>query len=146
MSAPFPSKAELGAAFQRINDQASGLLVVEAVLLEDMPGLFIEALAGNANALRVLRMVRQSVDRIERAPKNARMLCASCPRSLRQGRYIVAAAFPSCDDPAEGMAMAVCDRCASTREQAVERATFGLRRVWPDLRPIAVTHPEGGKA
>jgi hypothetical protein len=28
----------------------------------------------------------------------------------------------------------------------VEKATAGLRRIWPDLRPVVITHPGGGVA
>jgi hypothetical protein len=55
-------------------------------------------------------------------------------------------AAPSTQLPLSGVDFAICGACAADRARLMARAAEGLRLIWPDLRPIVVTHPEGANA
>ena len=42
--------------------------------------------------------------------------------------------------------MAICHRCGTTPGGIHAAAVASLRLIWPDARPIHVTHPDGGRA
>ena len=131
---------------QAVHDEAAGVLSVEVVQMPDLPRIRGAALAGNADAQRVLQVVRHALQGIVEAPRRKPMLCGHCPRPLAGGRFSIVAAFPSRDDASRGLALAICDGCGGTRDQVMEKAVLALRRIWPDGRQVAVTDPQGGRA
>ncbi len=137
---------DLADGIQKFHDQAAGLLCLHVVCPADIPDLLLQALAGDRLAGHMLRAVMEKTRRIETAPRHRRVLCASCPRGLRRGEYSVVAAFPYCDNPSRVIAMAVCSRCGTEPNAIVEKARLGLQGIWPGLRKVSITHPDGGTA
>lgn len=131
---------------QRVSDEAGGLLTLQVVQRTDLPALILDALAGSNEAAQTLRLVNDTVTSIQAAPHRRRMLCGACPRGLRDGRFSVIIARPARDDAAEGLAMAICAKCGPDFGAIQVAARVALARVWPDVRPVTVTHPAGGKA
>lgn len=74
------------------------------------------------------------------------MLCGSCPRPLLNNEFSFVITRPACDDPINAVALAICRKCGTTREDIQQKAVIALRRIWPDLRPITITNPAGGRA
>ena len=129
---------------QRVNDEAGGVLSLQVIQRGDMPALISDALAGSGEAMELLRLVRETMDGIQGAPRRKPMLCGSCPKALRNGRFSIVLAKPACDDPTQGVAMMICAKCGSSIGAIQAAALVALRRIWPDARPITVTHPDGG--
>jgi len=141
-----PSKAALQAGVEQITKEAGGLVDVMVVQLQDMPDILADAMAGSREALTLLNAINDTLTRIDAAPRRFPMLCVSCPRPLRKGRFSFGLALPQCDDPTRMLAVAVCHRCSTDRDGIKDRSVAGLKRIWPDLRPITVTHKSGGHA
>lgn len=140
------AKGAWAKGIEELHKEASGVLAVQVVQQADMAELLGYVLAGDPEAIRVLSVVRDALRRIQDAPRNRPMLCASCPKPLRNGAYAIIAAFPAHNDAARGMGLAVCRSCGTTDDAIQRKALEGLRRIWPDVRPVTVTHPEGGQA
>lgn len=141
-----PSKAALAAGLQRINVEAAGVIDLIVVRPIDAAEMLADAIAGSAEAMRLFRAISDASDRIAQAPKRTPMLCASCPRPLRGSGYAFVVALPAVDRPEQALAMAVCTCCATEPDAIKAKAVDALRSIWPDLKPIAVTHPGGGRA
>jgi len=131
---------------QRVNDEAGGMLTVQVIQQHDMPAMIAGALGGSAEAMQLLRLTNQVLANIQGAPRRKPMLCGCCPRALRGGRYAVIIARPACDDPTEGLSLAICRKCGPDFDAIQAKATVALARIWPNVRPVTVTHPEGGRA
>jgi hypothetical protein len=131
---------------QRVNDEAGGMLTVQVIQQHDMPAMIAGALGGSAEAMQLLRLTNQVLANIQGAPRRKPMLCGCCPRALRGGRYAVIIARPACDDPAQGLSLAICRKCGPDFDAIQVKATVALARIWPNVRPVTVTHPEGGRA
>ena len=50
------------------------------------------------------------------------------------------------DTASQGITMGICAACAIEPDDLLAKAREGLTRIWPDLRPVAVTHPAGSRA
>lgn len=131
---------------QRVNDEAGGLLTVQVIQQHDMPAMIADALCGSAEAVQLLRLTNQVLANIQGAPRRKPMLCGCCPRALRGGRYAIIIARPACDDPTEGLSLAICRKCGPDHDTLQVKAAVALARIWPNVRPVTVTHPEGGRA
>ena len=140
------SKAILRDGLERVHREAAGLVDVMVVRLEDAPDMMADAAAGDREARMLLTAVIDALARIDAAPRRAPALCVSCPRALKRGQFSFGFAMPRCDDPTAMIALAVCRRCATDRDGIKVRVMVGLQKVWPDLRPVTVTHPAGGRA
>lgn len=141
-----PTKAALQAGIERLTKEAGGVLDVMVIQLQDMPYILCDAAAGDRDALTILNALNDALVRIDAAPRRFPMLCVSCPRPLRKGRFSFGLALPKCDHPTGMLALAVCHRCSTDRDGIKARAVAGLKRLWPDLRPITVTHTVAGTA
>lgn len=129
-----------------VHDEAAGVLQVVVIRATDAVDLFSAALAGNAEAARLFRVVADASERIAASRETTRpALCASCPRTLRDNAFAFAVALPACDDPTNAVALAVCRRCARSTDDIRRKATFALKQLWPEARPIEV-HPTAGRA
>lgn len=144
MAPPAPSHSEQMAAIHR---EAAGVMTLDVVLREDMPDLVHAALA-NAQTFagKLLTRVNLALGDIAKAPATKPKLCATCPRLLGGGRFSIVLATPACDDPQTALALAVCHDCGTSRGAVRNKAIEALRRLWPDARPIDITHPDGGRA
>ena len=131
---------------QQVHAEAGGLLTLQVVQCGDMPALILDALAGSGEAVQTLRLTRETLANIEAAPRRKPALCGSCPRALRGRQFAIIIARPACDDPTQGIAMAVCARCGPDHGAIQAKAAVALARIWPDVRPISITHSHGGRA
>ena len=141
------SKSALQAGVDRLQVEAGGVLELIIVRPPDAVGILGEAIAGSETAARIFRAVSTAATGIAAAPRHRPMLCVSCPRPLRKKTpcsFVLV--LPKRADAAEGLTLAVCAKCATKREDIQVKALVGLRRIWPDLRPIEITHEDGGRA
>ena len=141
-----PHPGAWAAAIHSLHDEAAGLLVLDVVRRCDAPDLVLAAAAGDDYAARLLVAVNDALRNIEKAPTGAPMQCAACAAPLRLGRFALCIARPATADPMQGLGMAICHRCGTTRGGIHAAASASLRLIWPDARPITVTHPDGGRA
>jgi hypothetical protein len=129
-----------------IHHEAAGVLALNIVRPGDALNLVVASLEGDREATRLLRAVCDTVARVESAPKRKPMLCGCCPRALRGSGFVICVAIPDRDSPTNGLAFALCEHCSRDDTALGEKASSALRTIWPDLRPITVTHGEGGRA
>ena len=137
---------EWAASIYRIGDEVAGMLTLDVVWQCDMPGLIVEALGGDVEAVWLLQSVRRCLVGIQDAPAHAPMECAHCCKPLRGGRFAIGVARPDTSNPAHGLCFAICPRCGPTLEAIQAAAVAALRQLWPDLRRVSITHPQGGRA
>ncbi len=142
----FGTKAALSAGIEKLSAEAAGLLSVAVVQLEDLPNLVIDMMRGDPEAGILFTAVRNAISAIDNAPRRSPALCVSCPRVLRKGRFALCIAFPDKHDPAHALGLAVCRHCATDADGIKAKAVVGLKRLWPNLRPINITHKSGGHA
>jgi hypothetical protein len=139
-------RKEMAVGLQKMQAESGGVASLFVVRPCDAARLVACALAGNSEAAAVLQAVSRALDGIQRAPRRRPMLCASCPRPLRHGRYAVAVAIPDSGEASQALALAVCTRCATDPAEIGQKAFAGFRRFWPDARTIQISHPGGGTA
>jgi hypothetical protein len=131
-----------------INDEAAGMLDVNIIDADAGLEMIFEAALGNSEAATLMRAVSQAAARIKQAPRRAPTLCLCCPRAIKRltPTTVFGVARPAIARPSNALAFAFCDRCSADRGNLAAKAAIGLQRIWPDLRAIEVTHPEGGRA
>jgi hypothetical protein len=132
---------------ETVHREAAGVLELVIVEPEDMLLLILGGLSGDRRAKSTAIAVTDAICGISEAAKtSAPKLCGSCPRELTDNGYAVVVAMPQRDDPSTAIGMAICHGCATTEEGIRDKAMLGFRNLWPSLRPIAVTHQDGGRA
>jgi hypothetical protein len=132
---------------ETVHKEAGGLLELCVVRPEDMLLLILSGLSGDRRANATAIAVTDAICGISEAAKtSAPKLCGSCPRELTDNRYAVVVAMPQRDEPSTAIGMAICHGCATTEVGIREKAMLGFRNLWPNLRPIAITHQDGGRA
>ena len=131
---------------QQVSAEAGGVLSVQIIRQCDVPALILDALTGSADAAQILRMVNDTVGRIQAAPRRKPALCGTCSRAVVGTAYSIVLARPDRDAPTQALATAICSACGPTYDAIHAKAIIALGRVWPDIRLIAVTHPDGGQA
>jgi len=133
---------------QAINDEAAGMLDVNIIDATAGVEMIFDAAIGDVEAATLMRAVYQAAARIKKAPRRAPALCLCCPRAVRRltPATIFGVARPAIAKPSNALAFAFCDKCSADRGNRAAKAATGLRRIWPDLRTVEVTHPEGGRA
>lgn len=141
------SKSALQRGVERLAVESGGLVKFIGIQKRDEPVLVADVLNGCPEAQRVLRAVVHARSKIAGAPKRRPMLCATCPKPLRDGdKYAVVVVFGAVDDPSEALTMAVCNRCGPTPGAINAAAAVGLRSIFPDARTVEPTHKTGGRA
>jgi hypothetical protein len=133
---------------QAINDEAAGMLDVNIIDATAGIEMIFDAATGDVEAATLIRAVYQAAARIKGAPRNAPALCLCCPRAVRRltPATIFGVARPAIAKPSNALAFAFCEKCSADRGNLAAKAATGLRRIWPDLRTVEVTHPKGGRA
>lgn len=141
------SRAEWVAGMEAVQERSGGTLEIEVIRPVDAVDILGAALAGVPDAMRTMRALVDTAKRIEAASRTRKpMLCGSCPRPLLNNKFSFVLAYPARTDPINAVALAICRKCGTTREDIQQKAIVALRRIWPNLRPITVTNPEGGRA
>lgn len=134
------------AGVRAVHDEAAGVLSVEVIRPIEAAELMAEAMSGDVEAGKRLRVIARAAQQISEARSTRRpSLCASCPRALLDNRFSFVIAVPTCEDPTNALALAVCRKCGTSTDQIKRKAAFALKQLWPHLRPIYV-HPTGGRA
>lgn len=141
-----PGRDTWADGIQRVGDEAAGVLALQVVQHADVPALIADAIAGDRDATRLLRLVNRALAGIQSAPRSRPHLCAACPRPLRKGRYAIVAVFPARDDATHGLGLGICTHCGTAHDVIHDKAVLALRRIWPDGRAFTISHPEGGHA
>lgn len=133
---------------QSIHEEAAGVLDVNLIDASVGADLFISAALGNCESTALLAAIRKAAECVRSAPRRKPALCVSCPRSIRRitPTTVFGVARPAVPTPTGALAFAFCDRCSADPSTLAVKATEGLRRIWPDLRPIKITDPFGGRA
>jgi len=133
---------------QKVNDEAAGLMDVTIIDADAGREMLVDAALGNYEAAIMLQAVRQAAARIKQAPRNKPALCICCPRAIRRltPGTVFGLAVPATASPSGAIGFVFCDRCAVDRSTLAAKATRGLRRIWPGLRPVEITHSTGGRA
>jgi hypothetical protein len=129
-----------------VHQHAAGLLEIIIVQPAEMLELLIGSLCGDPRATAIARAASAAVGGIMSAATSSDpKLCLTCPRELRDTNCTVVLAVPHRADPTTAMGSAICPRCAAT-DDLIGKASVALRGIWPSLRPVSVTHPDGGRA
>jgi hypothetical protein len=133
---------------QTINDEAAGLLDVSIVDALSGAELIVDAMLGNHEAAALLLAVRQAAERVRQAPRRKPALCIACPRSVKHitADTVFGIAVPATPNPTGAIGFVFCAKCAADRGTLSAKAADGLRRIWPTLRQVEITHPAGGRA
>ena len=145
---PFDPKAAWRAGVQRVHDESGGLLDVDIIDAAAGVALLTAAALGDCGAAALLQSVTQAAARIKHAPRRKPALCMCCPRAIKRitSRTVFGIATPSIATPTGAIGFVFCDHCAADAATLPAKAAEGLRRIWPDLRPVVVTHSTGGRA
>jgi hypothetical protein len=133
---------------QAVNDEAAGVLDVSIIDYLAGAVLMANAALGDHESAALLLAVRQAATRIKQAPRRKPALCICCPRAIKRltAETVFGVATPAIANPTGAIGFVFCDKCAADRTTLTAKAAEGLRRIWPDLRPIEITHPVGGRA
>lgn len=133
---------------RRVSEQSAGVLQVRVIDALAASELLAQALLGDYEAVVMLRAMAEAEMQVRRAPRNRPALCVACPRAVRRinRATIFGVAAPAIPSPTSAIAFVFCDRCATDRGTLVAKANEGLRRLWPELRPVTITDPIGGRA
>ena len=137
----------LRAGMARAHDEAGGMFELHVVNQMNTADLLAAAILGDAHAAALLRAVAQAARQIDRAPRRKPSLCLSCPRTIRracEATFVVA--VPHADEPTTAIGAALCPRCAASGDLTATALAGFRRHLWPDARPVRVTHPEGARA
>ena len=137
---------ELNNAARRVTAESGGVLSVDIVRPIDFLNLVSAALTGDAKAARLVTTAGDAVAGFAAMPRNKPALCACCPAPLVSGRYAVAIVTAASDAAAQGLALGICTACAIQPDDLLAKAREGLSRIWPDARPVVLTHPAGSRA
>jgi hypothetical protein len=136
------------AGMQHVNDEAAGLFNVNIIDAATGAELLAGAMAGDREAATLLDAVRQAVAQVNQAPRKRPSLCMCCPRPVKRitPATVFGVALPAVSAPSTAIGFVFCDRCGAGGSDLLAKAAEGLRRIWRDLRPVAITHPAGGRA
>lgn len=129
----------------QVHEESCGLMRLLILWPHEALELFASAMAGNAESVRLVRVVADTLRRIAAAPPGGPLECGCCGRPLCGGE-IICAAIPNRPDPTAGLAFALCQVCTRDADAVQGKAIEALRYLWPDGRLIEVTHPQGGVA
>jgi hypothetical protein len=132
--------------FKAVTKESGGLVAVHIFFPEDLRGLITRSLVGDREATMLVPLVRQGTKQIRSASRKAPALCGCCPRPIRS-HFALAIVLPERSDPSQGFAIGLCAKCTEGDiNRAHQKAVESLAAIWPDARPVLVTHPGGGRA
>jgi hypothetical protein len=142
------SNAEWLEGVSTFHDECAG--VMEVAIIDSMMGarLLAAAVMGSQESALLLQAVKQAAAQVKNAPRRTPALCIGCPRCVKRitPRTVFGVALPSTPNPTGAMGFVFCDRCAEDPAGLPAKATEGVRRLWPEARPIKISYPEGGRA
>jgi hypothetical protein len=114
---------------------------------QDLLPLSCAVFTGDAIALARLTAVAESSERIRRMASKSPAICLTCPRAVRDPQATLAILAPENDATTVAICSAICARCSTgSASEVLKRAAAAYTTIWPNLRCIEITHPEGGSA
>ncbi len=122
--------------------------VVELIVLRpaDASAVLADAMAGDARAYGIITALRDVIALVERAPSHEPKVCVICSQPLRCKGFAVGLVMPTSENPGHVLGLGVCRRCARSRGDVTAKLMKAVRDVWPDVRPVTITHSTGGRA
>ncbi len=135
-------------ALHELNRNAAGLLFVASIMRSEISLMLLEAQAGNRDAAMMRGAVNALLIGAAYAGDSDPARCGGCRRPIRRGDQDLNFAMISGREPEAppSMGVVVCTACGPTPDAVLDVAIAALRTVWPDVRHITVTHPDGGHA
>jgi hypothetical protein len=134
--------AEWRQGIERVQTEAGGMLTVD--IFDNLAGaeLVARAMAGDRESLVMLKAVTQAIAGVAQAPRAKPALCVACPRPVKRitPQTVFGIASPDTPTRTPAIGFAFCEKCGADRGTLAEKARQGLQRIWPDLRPIVVSH------
>ena len=143
-----PARHAWAKALEQANTEAAGLWEASVYLPSDMPLLLGAAIAGDAFALAMARMIGQTANSVYRAPRKKPALCLCCPRAVRKGdAFAICVTVPRRDDPSHAMGSAICMHCMTDEQSTLTAKIVGAMRqhLMPDARAVGHVHDAPGR-
>ena len=137
------------ADLQALQAEADGIMGFHVLQPRDVPELLGCAARGELDALQLVNVLCDLLERIAHAPRDKPMLCSCCSHRLRRSGFTgfsVIIASPERPDASRCLALAICDQCERTPEAIQVKAMQAFRRIWPDARPITIDRRGAGQA
>jgi hypothetical protein len=134
---------------RRLHCEAAGVLAIEIFDSQAIAKISAAAALGDEMAAALIGALLDTKKSITNAPRNRPALCISCPRAIRKISWdiVFGLTLPAVRRPGSAIGFAFCPKCAAgDRASLHSKAQTGLRGLWPDLRPVVISHPDGGRA
>jgi len=142
-----PPPISLVDGLARIDRESGGLLRLEIIGPRDHIAIVSAACGGDCVALSRMRAIIQSAGFIETMARDKPATCLCCPGSVIDPFATLALLSPATDTATVAVCSAICPACsAGPIDEALRRAAAAYAALWPGLRCVDVTHPEGGWA
>jgi hypothetical protein len=136
---------ELGECLRQLRTESGSVLETHVIRPDDAPALFATAAMGSLLASALAHALVNLIKGTSQSPTRAPALCATCPRSIRHKPFSAVTVVPHADGPSQGLALGICPRCATTRDEVFQKGNQALKTLWPGTREISLHH-EGGRA
>lgn len=130
-----------------IHHEAAGCMDLWPVLYGDMPDLLLCVAEADPTARLILSALRSALIQMGKAPPAEGPLCGCCAASLDMEGMAFCVAIPhGSTDTKRVLAFGICGSCGRDRDTVRRAGTRALCAIWPNARPIAMTHRTGGRA
>jgi hypothetical protein len=140
-------KQDWADGLRRVHEEAAGVLELHIIRPREMLDLLADALSGDRRATIIAQAALDTVATVSRtAASGHAKLCLSCPRELMDQQFTVVLVVPERSHPSKAIGAAMCHACGLTESDIRNKAAVAFRGIWPDLRPITITHQTGGHA
>ncbi len=143
-----PCLEKLREGIERVHVQSGGgLFRLYLFNQAETADLIVASCPGIDHASKLLCVIANTADRIRRsARRRTPVLCMCCPRCVRRLDGVrIGILTAAADNAVDALGFAICQQC-SAKADLDEKVIGALRGIWPDLRPIAITHRVRGHA
>jgi hypothetical protein len=138
------------AGIKRVQAESGGLLHIGIFDLAKIGEVLAAASLGNETAKMLIGALLEERQRIIDAPPDRPVLCVACPRAIKKisdTETVYGLLIPSVAQPKTAVSFTFCPTCAAAGRPALfTKAEAGLRRLWPELKLVTITHEAGGRA
>jgi hypothetical protein len=136
------------AGMRTVTTESAGLLEIRVIDSKQGAALFGAAKAGDGKARGLFGAVSEAANQIRSAPRNRPALCLCCPTAVRTitPSTVFVVASPANAGRTRAVGAVYCAECATDRDTLMTRTAAAFRQIWPELRPVEITHQTGGHA
>ena len=137
---------DLLTGLRRLQAEGGGVLRKYLIGFREFLPVLIGAEAGDSVCLHLRTAMEDAQRKVLLLAATEPVPCFVCPAEILDPvgcTYIVVMAHA--DHRNTGLSGVICPGCGSLRDLDA-RTEGAIRRLWPDLRSIMVTHPGGGRA